>query len=75
MSGFVRGLQFPSPRLERIKQTVTEIMCLEDVTARVNAIRDPFGVDDPCPVSPNGHRAISSCGEVVCWHCAKIFWS
>ena len=75
MSGFLRTMQRPSPRRERIKQTVTEFLCLEDVSARISRERDPFNVDDPCPVNPTGHQTIVSCGEIVCWHCARIFWS
>lgn len=37
---------------------------------------DPFGVDDPCEFSPTGqHAAIGSCGDVVCCHCSRVFWS
>ena len=75
MSVFARGLQPTSPRIERVRRTVSEMLCLEDVSARVMRERDPFNVDDPCPVNPTGHQTIVSCGEIVCWHCARIFWS
>lgn len=43
--------------------------------AEVFAAVDPFGLDNDCEVSPNGqHQAVGSCGDVVCCHCAKIFW-
>jgi len=34
---------------------------------------DPFGIDEPC-THPEGHCAIACCGDVVCCHCAKVFW-
>jgi hypothetical protein len=35
---------------------------------------DPFGIADPCPYSATGqHDPISSCGDVVCCHCSKVF--
>lgn len=74
MSGFHRGTQRSLPRREYIRDKVTEILCLEDVSARTMREADPFLVADPCPCSPRGHQTIVSCGEVVCWHCAKIFW-
>lgn len=36
--------------------------------------RDPFRVADPCPFNAGGHDPITSCGETVCCHCAKVFW-
>jgi hypothetical protein len=37
---------------------------------------DPFGLDDLCTLSPTGqHQAIGSCGDVVCCHCSRVFWS
>lgn len=35
---------------------------------------DPFGIDDPCPFNPGGHRFTGSCGDVVCVHCSKVVW-
>lgn len=34
---------------------------------------DPFGVEHNC-LNPAGHDPIASCGEIVCCHCAKVFW-
>lgn len=34
---------------------------------------DPFGVDNSC-ISPGGHAPIAVGGEIVCHHCAKVFW-
>lgn len=36
--------------------------------------RDPFNVADRCPFNATGHQTIVSCGDVVCCHCAKVFW-
>lgn len=77
MSGFYRtGAQRQhTVRVLQAQRAAASILCLEDISARVRREADPFRCDDPCPVNPAGHRTIASCGEVVCWHCAKIFWS
>lgn len=37
---------------------------------------DPFNIVDPCPCQAEGiHHPITSCGETVCCHCSKVFWS
>ena len=37
--------------------------------------RDPFGVVDPCELSPDGtHDPVMDCCELVCRNCAAIFW-
>lgn len=46
----------------------------EQELASAFAAQDPFGIDNDC-INPAGHGAISSCGAVVCQHCAKVFWS
>jgi hypothetical protein len=74
MSGFARTLQRTSPRRQRIREAVAEMLCLEDVSARVMRERDPFDVDDRCEFNATGHQTIVSCGEAVCFHCARIFW-
>lgn len=44
--------------------------------AAVLRASDPFGIDNACGLSPTGrHTAIGSCGDVVCCHCARVFWS
>ena len=44
--------------------------------AAVFRASDPFGIDNACELSPTGqHVAIGSCGNVVCCHCARVFWS
>lgn len=34
---------------------------------------DPFGIAHDC-LNPAGHDPIAACGEIVCCHCAKVFW-
>ncbi|EJN07918.1 hypothetical protein PMI42_07448 [Bradyrhizobium sp. YR681] len=45
----------------------------EQEIARILAEQDVFLIESDC-VNPAGHGAVSSCGEVVCPHCAKVFW-
>jgi hypothetical protein len=46
-----------------------------EIAAVMAAIGDPFGTSEGCAFSPDGqHHAIGSCGDVVCCHCARIFW-
>lgn len=53
---------------------MSQILCLEDVSARASREADPFGIDDPCPINPVGHHQPFVSGEdVVCFHCARIF--
>ncbi|QOG20408.1 hypothetical protein [Bradyrhizobium sp. SEMIA] len=47
-----------------------------EIGAVMAAIEDPFGTSARCAFSPDGqHHAIGSCGDVVCCHCSRIFWS
>lgn len=41
--------------------------------ATVMREQDPFGIALHC-TNPAGHQPIASCGEIVCAHCARIFW-
>jgi hypothetical protein len=41
--------------------------------AQVMREQDPFGIALSC-TNPAGHQPIASCGEIVCCHCARIFW-
>lgn len=34
---------------------------------------DPFGLAFHC-LNPAGHQPTASCGEIVCVHCARVFW-
>ena len=69
--GFARS---PAPHVIKSAEIVSFIGERE-IAAVFRAI-DPFGVDDACELSPTGqHAAIGSCGDVVCPHCSRIFWS
>jgi len=72
MSGFNRGSQplafSPASLMPVVSRFVTE----QEIGAIMRA-EDPFHVGHDC-IHPNGHEAIASCGEVVCYHCAKVFW-
>lgn len=46
----------------------------DEEAAFVNRTRDPFGIDDPCPINAAGHVAGPSCGAIVCVYCRKVFW-
>ncbi|KGT75834.1 hypothetical protein MA20_32110 [Bradyrhizobium japonicum] len=47
-----------------------------EIAAVMAALEDPFGTAERCEFSADGqHRAIGSCGDVVCCHCARIFWN
>lgn len=35
--------------------------------------QDPFGLELHC-TNAGGHQPIASCGEIVCCHCARVFW-
>lgn len=71
MTGFTRT---PQPRALSRAEAVAAIhpVAIEAVAA-VMAAQDPFLIDHDC-INPAGHDAIASCGEVVCRHCAKVFW-
>lgn len=45
-----------------------------EIAVATLASADPFDLDHDC-VNPSGHQPITSCGEVVCFHCARIIWS
>lgn len=46
---------------------------LEQDAAFVARTADPLLIENDC-VSPAGHIPITSCGAIVCAHCAKVFW-
>lgn len=47
-----------------------------EIGSVIATIADPFGTSARCTLSPDGrHHAIGSCGDVVCCHCARIFWA
>lgn len=47
---------------------------IEERLAELMEPHDPFLIEGACPQSQGGHQAISSCGDVVCLHCSKVFW-
>jgi hypothetical protein len=55
-----------------IKAQVIPLLAQE--LAFVKRTIDPFGIEHGC-VNPEGHSVISSCGAIVCAHCAVVFWS
>lgn len=60
------------PVLDIIERTT--IRETEEIAAAALASADPFELDHDC-INPAGHQPITSCGEVVCFHCARIIWS
>lgn len=40
---------------------------------RIAREQDLFGIELHC-TDIGGHRPIASCGEIVCAHCARVFW-
>lgn len=71
--GFHRTVQPDPPPI-----TISIDQAVEDQIAQLidihSAARDPFNVADRCEFNPTGHQTIVSCGDVVCCHCAKVFW-
>jgi hypothetical protein len=69
--GYARN---PAPHVSQSAKVVSFVS--EREIAAVFRAADPFGIDNACELSPSGrHAAIGSCGDVVCGHCARIFWS
>lgn len=50
-----------------------EMLVTLDDLADVIRQADPFLIAHDCS-NPTGHDPIASCGEVVCAHCARVFW-
>lgn len=57
------------PVLDIIERTT--IRETEEIVAAALASADPFELDHDC-INPAGHQPVPSCGEVVCFHCARI---
>jgi hypothetical protein len=72
MSGFTRQGRRPARSRAEIAAVVSTFLSAEDL-GLVQRTQDPFGLDHDC-INPGGHDAIASCGEIVCVHCAKVFW-
>jgi hypothetical protein len=62
------------PLLEVYERTTERSISVDGAPLPTCTPTDPFGLDHDC-VNPNGHQPIPSCGEVVCFHCARIIWS
>ncbi len=71
--GFYRQGQPATLDHSQLRAAVVEFITEREI-ADLLAPPDPFGIDDPCPYNPAGHRFIGSCGDVACVHCAKIVW-
>lgn len=71
MSGFTRTKQ-PQPLTRAQAIAILQPRATEEIAA-ILAGQDVFGIDHDC-LNPAGHDAIASCGDVVCPHCAKVFW-
>ncbi len=70
--GFYRQ---PQPRaLDRSGIRAELIPLLVQEAAFIGRTIDPFGIEHDC-VNPAGHAVITSCGAIVCAHCAVVFWS
>ena len=67
--------RIPQPRaLDRAAIRAEVIPLLAQERAFIARTIDPFGIEHGC-VNPAGHAVITSCGEIVCAHCTKVFWS
>lgn len=74
MTGFLRTRMPASHDRTAPKAAIVNFIGEREI-AEVLRAADPFGIDDPCPFNPSGHRFIGSCGDVACVHCAKVAWS
>ena len=70
--GFHRQGQPAQLNRRQIAEIVTMTISAEDL-GFVSRTQDPFAIDHDC-LNPGGHDAIASCSEIVCVHCAKVFW-
>jgi len=70
--GFHRERQPPALARAGITAAVLELLTAQDVAEAIGPA-DPFRLVHDC-INPAGHDAIAACGEVVCCHCAKVFW-
>lgn len=63
----------PSPTVRSAARGgVVRVVTREEI-ARIEREQDPFGIELHC-TDIGGHRPIASCGEIVCAHCARVFW-
>lgn len=68
----------PMPVLEVIERTTLKGShnAIEAELARLLTCTpaDPFNIDNACPFNATGHDPIATCRDIVCCHCAKVFW-
>lgn len=72
MTAFARR---PRPEVIRHAEGRPSVIHLatDEDARRIAAEQDPFGIELHC-TNPAGHQPIASCGEIVCCHCARVFW-
>ena len=71
MSGFTRNRQ-PQALTRAQAIAILKPRAAEEIAA-VLAQQDVFQLEHDC-INPAGHDAIASCSDIVCPHCAKVFW-
>lgn len=73
--GFNRGLQIDTATSVRrqVSSRVKDLIPLAEIAQAMAEATEPFSIEIIC-LNPAGHDAIASCGEIVCPHCARIFW-
>lgn len=75
--GFLRQGQpevWPVIRDQALRVAAEHVQALmASEAAFIARTSDPFNVDNSC-IAPQGHEPMASCGEIVCAHCARIFW-
>ena len=75
MSGFHRQGQ-PNVRMSdvTVKAPLIAFIAEEEIAATFRRL-DPFLIDGACPMNGGAfHQPIRSCDEIVCAHCATVFW-
>lgn len=60
-------------QLKPATRRFVERFVAEEITTLVAP--DPFGIDDPCPGSPDGHYPVWDHRTLLCPHCSKVLWS
>lgn len=60
--------------IDRARGAPFEALITAEDLAIVIREADPFLIPDNICLNPAGHLPIAACGEVVCAHCARIFW-
>jgi hypothetical protein len=63
--------------IERIRVSARQLVdgfIADELAVLAVPASDPFDIEHDC-TNPAGHATIASCGDIVCPHCAKVFWS